>query len=151
MDSCFVRPLVSLVIPLSDPLIHIISGFKTFIPSLSLLSALMQSVFLPGKGALLFLNSSLTNPGKRASLSLVPCPSLDHGKALSRWLEPGMKRVGSPRLLPYSPLRLCAAGQGSEQLVSGRARDLGPQAVALHPTTIPGKGSYTLYPRIVLN
>lgn len=55
MDSCFVRPLVSLVISLSYPRIHINSMFKTFIPSLSLLlSALMQSVFLPGKGALLF-------------------------------------------------------------------------------------------------
>lgn len=59
-----------------------------------------------------------------------------------------MKRVGSLRLLPYNPFRLCAAGQGSEQLIPGRAQDLGPQTVALHPTIIPGKGSYTLYPRI---
>lgn len=59
-----------------------------------------------------------------------------------------MNRAGSLGPLPYSTLRLCAAGQVSEQLVSGRASDLRPQAVALHPITIPGKGSYTLYPRI---
>lgn len=52
-----------------------------------------------------------------------------------------MKRVGSLRLLPYRTRRRCVAVQGSEELVSGRAWDLGPQAVALYPTTIPGKES----------
>lgn len=52
-----------------------------------------------------------------------------------------MKGVGSLRLLPYSILRLCIAGQGSEQLVLGRAWDLGLQPVALYPTTILGKES----------
>lgn len=47
----------------------------------------------------------------------------------------------SLELLPYSLLRLCAAEQDSEQLVSGRSWGQRPQAVTLYLTTLFGKES----------